>query len=46
MAPESFLASLPDAKLQYAGRGRYHVMTGTTLAANRNGDAIVIEVGK
>lgn len=46
MPPESFLASLPDAKLQYAGRGRYHVMTGTTLAANRNGDAIVIEVGK
>ena len=46
MDPAAFLAGLPDARLQYAGRGRYHVVTGGTLAANAQGAPIVIEVGK
>lgn len=46
MDPAAFLAGLPDARLQYAGRGRYHVVTGGTLAANAQGAPIVIEVSK
>lgn len=46
MDPAAFLAALPDARLQYAGRGRYHVITGGTLAANAQSAPIVIEVGK
>ena len=46
MDSAAFLAGLPDAKLQYAGRGRYHVVTGGTLAANADGAPVVIEVGK
>lgn len=46
MDAAAFLAGLPDAKLQYAGRGRYHVITGGTLAANAQGAPVVIEVAK
>lgn len=46
MDAAAFLAGLPSAQLQYAGRGRYHVVTGGTLAANAQGAPIVIEVGK
>lgn len=46
MDAAAFLAGLPDARLQYAGRGRYHVITGGTLAANAQGAPVVIEVGK
>ena len=42
---EQFLAGLPDAQLRYAGRGRYHVIAGGTLAANSMGNPIIVEVG-
>lgn len=44
MTAEQFLAGLPDAQLRYAGRGRYHVIAGGTLAANSMGNPITIEV--
>lgn len=46
MDAAAFLAGLPDARLQYAGRGRYHVIAGGSLAANAEGAPIVIEVAK
>lgn len=46
MDAAAFLAGLPDAKLQYAGRGRYHVIAGGSLAANAEGAPVVIEVAK
>lgn len=46
MDAAAFLAGLPDARLQYAGRGRYHVIAGGSLAANAEGAPVVIEVAK
>lgn len=44
MSAEAFLASLPDAQLRHAGRGRYHVIAGGTLAATAAGNPIIVEV--
>lgn len=45
LTAEQFLAGLPDAQLRHAGRGRYHVIAGGTLAATAAGNPLVIEVG-
>ena len=44
ISSDEFIASLPEAKLQYAGRGKYFVKAGTTYAARADRQPIVIEV--
>lgn len=44
---DQFLAGLPDAQLQYAGRGRYFVKAGRSgFVSNEQGDPLVIEVSR
>ncbi len=44
MSAQELLASLPTAKLDPIGYGRYHVRLGAGIAVNNKGQAIVVEV--
>jgi len=44
ISSDEFIASLPEARLQYAGRGRYYVRAGTSYASRADGEPIVVKV--